>query len=263
MIDQHSLGKWWLLGLAAGLWLPATSAWTAAPALQPAVPLVQQFLSWLANPNVAYFLFVLGLLGLVGELTLPGAIFPGVTGTICLLLALVGLGQLPTNWGGAGLILAAIAMFLLDIKVPGHGLSIGGVVAFGLGSLLLFTPFWLLPPTGTETVSVSLSPWLILIMTVSVASLFVFGAAAGLQAQYRPLAMGRETLLGQVGTVRQALEPAGIVHVEGEEWSAISADGKPIAAGTRVQVVGTDGLTLRVEPMVDDLLGDRTLLDGI
>ena len=98
---------------------------------------------WLADPNVAYLLFVLGLLGLVGEVVTAGAVFPGVAGTICLVLTLVGLGQLPTNWAGAALILAGVVMFLLDLKIPGHALSMVGRLAFALGSLLLFTPFWM------------------------------------------------------------------------------------------------------------------------
>jgi membrane-bound serine protease (ClpP class) len=210
-----------------------------------------QFLAWLANPDVAYILFVIGLLGLVGEIVAPGATFPGVSGAICLVLGLVGLGQLPTNWGGTALITAAIVMFLLDIKVPGHGLSIGGVIAFALGSLLLFTPFWAVSPA--ETTVPSLSPWVILAMTLGVAAFFIFGAAAGLAAQGRPLVMGRGTLVGKIGTVRRTLDPEGIVHVEGEEWSARPADGFAgqgvIPVGTEVRVVNSEGLLLRVEPV--------------
>lgn len=235
--------------LAGGLMGHAPAAW-AAPAvswaaLQVPPPLLEQMLSFLANPNVAYLLFVLGLIGIVAELVTAGAVFPGVLGTICLILALVGLGQLPTNWAGAALILAGVVMFLLDIKVAGWGLSIGGVVAFALGSVLIFTPFWV-PPEGS---AVRLNPWLIVGTTGGVAAFFLLGLSAAVKAQLAPLAAGRQTVIGKVGTVRQPLRPTGIVHLEGEEWSAVAADGSEIPAGAAVRVVAVEGLTLRVEPV--------------
>jgi len=239
------------LALLAGSFLLSAAPAQAAPALQAGtpVPLFEQFLGVLANPNVAYFLFVLGLLGLVGELIAPGAVFPAVSGTICLVLGLVGLGQLPTNWGGAALIIAGVLMFLFDLKVPGHGLSVGGLIAFGLGSLLIFTPFWMVRPVAVPVVS--LNPFVILGTTLGVAVFFIFGAAVGLRAQNAPVAVGRETLLGKEGTVRIALDPGGIVHLGGEEFSAVSAGGKPIPSGAQVRVVATEGLKLRVEPVPD------------
>ncbi|MGC8781868.1 MAG: NfeD family protein, partial [Anaerolineae bacterium] len=97
-------------------------------AFQTPAPLLNQLLALLANPNVAYVLLVLGLLGLAAEVAAGGTVFAGVAGVICLILALVGLGQLPTNWAGAALLLAAVVMFVLDIHVSGFALSIGGVV---------------------------------------------------------------------------------------------------------------------------------------
>ena len=243
--------------LGAFVLLAVALFWLAGPAeatrfaQEPTerVPLFEQLLAFLAQPAVAYFLFVLGLLGLVGELVTPGAIFPAVAGTICLLLGLVGLGQLPTNWGGAALISAGVLMFLFDLKIPGHALSVGGVIAFLLGSLLIFTPFWTAQPFATRTVT--LSPWVILATTLGVAVFFTAGAYAALQAQKRPVAVGRETLIGKVGTVRQALRPDGIVHLEGEEYTALSCLGVEISEGASVRVVGTDGLKLQVEPVTN------------
>lgn len=233
--------------LAPGLLLLAGRVEAARLAQQPSVPLFEQILAMLAHPTVAYFLFVLGLLGLVGELITPGATFPAVLGTICLVLGLVGLGQLPTNWGGAALIIAGVLMFLFDLKVPGHGLSVGGIIAFSLGSLLIFTPFWAVRPIAVE--SATLNPWVILGTTLGMAVFFMAGAAVGLRAQNQPVAVGRETLLGKVGTVRQALRPEGIVHLEGEEYTALSTLGDEIGEGAAVRVVGVDGLKLQVEPI--------------
>jgi len=231
------------LALPAG----ATSAAAQAPA-----PLLDQLLAFLANPNVAYLLFVLGLLGLVAEVVTTGAVFPCVLGAISLILALVGLGSLPTNWGGAALILAGIIMLLLDIKVTGYGLTVGGLIAFALGSLLLFTPFWL--PVMPEAPAARLNPWVIVGTTAGVGAFFLLGLSAAIRAQFRPLAVGRQLVVGRIGVIRQALAPAGIVHVEGEEWSATSATGAALPVGASVRVVAVDGLTLKVEA-ADDISG--------
>ncbi|MCX6033231.1 MAG: hypothetical protein NT169_28605 [Chloroflexi bacterium] len=233
------------LSLLAGLPLALPAGAVSEVAAQAPVPLLDQFLALLANPNVAYFLFVLGLLGLVAEVVTAGAVFPGVLGAISLILALVGLGSLPTNWGGAALILAGVIMLVLDFKVTGYGLTVGGLIAFAIGSLLIFTPFW--TPLAPEALSVRLSPWVIVGTTAGVAAFFVMGLSAAIRAQFRPLAVGRQLVVGRIGTVRQALAPAGIVHLDGEEWSATSADGATLPVGASVQVLAVDGLTLKVE----------------
>jgi membrane-bound serine protease (ClpP class) len=218
------------------------------PGLQAQVPLLQNLRTFLANPNVAYFLLIVGLLGLVAEVVTPGAVLPGVVGVICLILALAGLGQLPTNWAGVALIAAGVTMFVLDLKVAGFGLSVGALIAFALGSILLFTPFWV---PATEASGVRLNPWLILGTTLGVAAFFFLGLSAAVRAQRRPIAVGRETLVGKTGVVRKPLRPAGIAHLQGEEWSAVSASGAEIPAGTIIRVVEVDGLSLRVEPVPD------------
>jgi membrane-bound serine protease (ClpP class) len=216
--------------------------------VQAQVPLLQNLLAFLANPNVAYFLLIVGLLGIVAEIVTAGAVLPGVIGVISLILALAGLGQLPTNWAGVALIAAAVIMFVLDLKVAGFGLSIGALIAFALGSLLIFTPFWV--PVG-EATGFRLNPWLILATTLGVAAFFFLGLSAAVRAQRRPIAVGRETLVGQVGVVRKPLRPTGIAHLQGEEWTAISSTGDEIPAGAVVRVVSMDGLSLRVERVAD------------
>ncbi len=210
------------------------------------VAFIDRFLAFLANPNVAYLLLVLGLLAVVAEFATPGAVAPGVSGAIMLILALYGLLRLPTNWLGPVLILTGVAMLLLDIKVAGFALSIGGVIAFLLGSLLIFTPPWAELPLAAAPVP-RLNPWLILTTTVAVSLFFVLGIAAAFRAQRRPVAVGRETLIGKTGAAREALSPTGIVHIEGEEWSAENVTGESIPAGARIRVVGYDGLRLQVQ----------------
>ncbi len=248
MIRLHFWGrKLSVLSLAVGTILVAASPALAGAAGQQQTPAnaLDSFLALLANPNVAYLLLVLGLLGIVAEAVTPGAGFPGVAGVLCLLLSFYGLLRLPTNWIGLGLIVAGIVMFLVDIKVAGWALSIGALVAFALGSLLIFTPFWI-EPSGAAPVA-RLNPWLIVGATGGVGAFFFLGLAAAVKAQFRPVAVGTETLVGQTGVVKQDLAPQGIVHVRGEEWSAVSAIGATLPAGTPIRVLSVDGLTLRVQ----------------
>ncbi len=210
------------------------------------IAFVDRFTTFLLNPDVAYLLLVLGLLALIAEFTTPGAVAPGVSGVILLILAFYGLLQLPTNWLGPALMVTGIVMLLLDIKVTGFALSVGGVVAFLLGSLLIFTPPWAQPPAPTAPTA-SLNPWLILATTAGVAVFFILGIAAALKAQRFPIATGRETLIGQVGVAIDTLNPAGSVRLEGEVWSAENHSGDAILPGTKVRVVGIDGLRLQVE----------------
>ncbi|NLE75802.1 MAG: nodulation protein NfeD [Chloroflexi bacterium] len=197
----------------------------------------------LVNPNIAYLLLTLGTIALVAELYNPGAILPGVTGVICLILAFVALGNLPVNWGGIGLILFSFALFVLDIKVAGFALSVAGVISFVLGSLLLFSPFG--TPTAPALPRVYVSPWLVGGMTTLLVGFLGLVITAGVRAHRRRSLMGAHLLPGKVGTAVSALAPHGVVQVQSETWSATALDG-PVDAGDAVEVVGSDGLRLQV-----------------
>jgi membrane-bound serine protease (ClpP class) len=228
--------------------------------------IIDRVLGVVVNPDLAYIMLVLGILGIIFELTSPGAIAPGVAGAIALLIAFVSFGSLPTNIGGILFIVLAVVLFIVDIKAPTHGfLTAGGVVAFLLGSLLLFPP-WRGPVAAaaravaaTKTgaagaggtagqpfaVTVSISPAVIGIMTVLITAFFVFVLGKGIGAQGRKVTFGVETLPGTAGVAVTDLSPAGLVQMSGEQWSAV-AEGGAISAGERVEVVGRDGLKLRV-----------------
>ena len=223
-----------LLG-ACGVLLAGCSG-AASIADPTGVAFVDRLLAFLASPNVAYLLLVLGLLAIIAEVTTPGATAPGVAGAIMLILALYGLLQLPTNWLGPVLIVAGVVMLLLDIKVTGFALSIGGLIAFALGSLLIFPPPWASVPPGAAPVS-RVDPWLIAAMTVGVGLFFVFGIAAVLKAQRRPVAVGRETMIGKTGIARGHAEPDRLCPLEGEEWSADSVEESGSGWGTRAAAV--------------------------
>ncbi len=99
----------------------------------------ERLFSVLANPNIAYLLMALGALGLYVEISHPGGILPGVVGVIFLLLGLYSVSVLPVSWAGVALIFVALMLFILEVKVASYGLlTVGGVISFVLGSLMLF-----------------------------------------------------------------------------------------------------------------------------
>lgn len=200
----------------------------------------EQFLNRLAHPNIAYVLWTLALVGLVFEVTHPGTIFPGIVGAVCLILALFAFSALPINWAGAILMVLGIGLLLAEIKVPSHGvLTIGGVVAFVLGSLMLIdSP---IPELRVPIV-------LILTVTAATAGFFIFAIAYGLRAQRRRVDTGQEGMIGRVGKVKRELDPEGTVFVRGEYWNA-RTDGDSIPAGRKVRVVHVDDMELVVEPV--------------
>ncbi len=196
----------------------------------------------LVDPNIAYVLLSLGTIALVAEFYHPGAILPGVTGAVSLILAFVALGSLPVNWGGIALIALAVILFVLDIQVSGFALTVAGAIAFVLGSLLLFSPFGGQEPPAPQ---LRVSPWLLITMTVLIVGFFGLALGAGVRAHRRQALMGEQALLGRRGVAQTALDPSGVVWLLGEEWTALAEDG-PIEPGAKVDVLSVDGLRLRV-----------------
>jgi membrane-bound serine protease (ClpP class) len=205
--------------------------------------LPQQVLHAIADPNIAYLLFVIGIIGLVAEFYHPGAIFPGVTGSICLILAFVAFGSLPVNWGGVALVALAVVLFILDIKVAGYALSIGGAIAFILGSLMIFSP---LAPVSPAVPSLVVSRPLIVVMTIAITAFFVFALSAGIRAQRARVVSGMHALVGATGVATSDLDSQGTVQVKSELWSAVADGAGTIRKGERVTVVAVEGVKLKV-----------------
>ena len=204
----------------------------------------ERFLQVLVDPNIAYLLFTIGTYALIAEVYSPGAVVPGVVGAICLVLAFVAFGALPVNWGGLALLVVAAALFVAEVKVASHGLlAVGGLVAFVLGSLLLFAPFAPEPLGAT----VSLNLWLVAAVAVASVALFGWILRQGLAARTRP-AFWEPPRAGDLAVAETALQPAGSVHLRGESWSAEAQSGT-IQAGAPVRVVARQGLKLVVEPV--------------
>ena len=211
---------------------------TRGAAIQPiGIGFRDRVLNIITDPNVAYVLMMLGMLGLFFELSTPGAILPGVIGGISLILAFFAFQSLPISYAGLLLILFGVVLLIAEVKVTSHGvLAVGGVVAMLLGSLMLF---------DTPTAELRVSWWVILPTVGVTAAVFVVALAAGLRALARRPITGAAGMVGGTGVARSALDPTGDVLVQGELWRAVAEDG-PIAIGETVRVTAIDGLTLKV-----------------
>jgi len=201
-----------------------------------------RFLALISDPNVAYILMMVGMLGIFFELSNPGVILPGIIGGISLILAFFAFQSLPVNWAGLLLILFGVVLLIAEIKVVSHGvLTIGGVVAMVLGSLMLYDA----PETGLRV------SWLVILPTVAAtAGLVVWAVSAGLRALYRRPSTGAQSMIGAIGVARMRLDPEGQVLVQGELWRAIAENGS-VDAGEAVRVTAMDGLTLKVVRAAD------------
>jgi membrane-bound serine protease (ClpP class) len=195
------------------------------------------------RPEVMFILMMIAMYGIIGELSNPGAILPGVLGAIALVLTLYMSTILPVNVAGMALIVLALALFAIDVFAPSHGvLTIGGVVSFLIGSLMLF---------DRNDPAFRLSLAYIIPATVVTALFFMFVVGKGLSAQRLPVRAGRETMIGQKVEALSTIDGTqGQVFIEGEYWSAVSDT--PVEKGQFVEVVGVQGLTLRVIPVRSD-----------
>jgi membrane-bound serine protease (ClpP class) len=213
-----------------------TLATRGAPVRPIEIGFRDRFLNVITDPNVAYVLMMLGMLGLFFELSNPGVILPGVIGGISLILAFFAFQSLPINYAGLLLIAFGIVLLVAEIKIVSHGvLAIGGIVAMALGSLMLFDA----PELGFR-----ISWWVIAPTVGATAGLFLFVLTAGVRAMARRPMLGASGLMGQTAVARGPLTPEGHVAVQGELWRAV-ADG-PVDDGAPVRIVAVDGLTLRV-----------------
>jgi membrane-bound serine protease (ClpP class) len=201
--------------------------------------LVEQLLSILINPNIAFLLLTIGVQAILIEISAPGGWAAGFIGALCLALAAYAFGVLPFNWLGLLLIGTAFVLFVLDIKAPTHGaLTAAGAGTFIAGALILFNA----PATSPYG---RLSVPLVVAVSVMLALFFAFVIAKALRAQRPRPTTGKEGLTGRVGVVKVRLDPTGSILVAGERWQATS-DEAPIEAGERVEVVSVQGLRLRV-----------------
>jgi len=213
-----------------------------------------RLLSVITDPNIAYILMMLGMYGLFFELWNPGYVLPGVIGGICLLLALFAFQVLPVSYAGLALIVLGVSFMVAEVFVPSFGaLGIGGVIAFAIGSVILF---------DTDMPGFGVSPWLIAAVVIVSALFFMAVVMLAVKAHRRPVVSGSEEMPGARGEAitdfteergraggHAAGEPryVGRVRAHGEEWQARAA--VQLSEGNEIRVTGREGLVLLVEPM--------------
>ena len=202
----------------------------------------QKILGLFSDPNIAYILLMIGIYGIMFELYNPGAIFPGVTGGISLIMAFYSLHTLPVNYAGLALIFFAVLLFVLEIKVASHGLlTIGGVLSLVMGSVMLID-------TESTLEVIKISWQVILAIVILTTAFFVFAIAFAIKAQRKKPTTGIEGIIGETGEVVSDLNPEGQVNVHGEVWSAESPDGY-IKKGSKVKVSQINNLKLIVQKL--------------
>jgi len=199
--------------------------------------LAERILQIISHPNMAYILLTLASIGLITEVSNPGLIFPGVIGGICLFLAFYSLGVLNAYWAGLLLILLAFGLFVTEIFVPAYGiLTTGAVISLVTGSLILFSE---------SEASMQFDKILIVFVAVFLAGFVAFLVWAAVRGQKRKVTTGREGMIGQVAEVKIALNPTGMVMVEGELWKAELREGQA-QPGEKVFIQKVDNLKLIV-----------------
>lgn len=198
----------------------------------------QEILSVLMDPNIAFLLFAIGALCIYFEFNHPGAIIPGVVGFIAILLAIYALDMLPFRSIAVVLILSAFVFFALEAKFQTHGaLATGGAVMMILGALLL---------VDGPIPEMRVKWWTALSVTIPLALITVFLMTIALKARRNKIVTGEQGLIGQIGTARSALTPAGKVFVHGELWDAVA--NANVDVGQTVIVRNVQNLVLQVEP---------------
>jgi membrane-bound serine protease (ClpP class) len=194
----------------------------------------------IADPNIAYFLLLLGIAGIYFELSTPGAVLPGVAGAVSLVLGAWAMQLLSVNVTGLLLILLAILFFTLEIFVVSSGaLAIAGLVALFIGSVMVF---------NQPEIGLIINWWIFLPLFLSFSAGVLLLVFVVVRSTRRKTLSGMEGLVGETGTVERAISEgrSGKVFVHGELWDA-SASG-PVPAGARVVVTGVEGMKLNVKP---------------
>ena len=195
-----------------------------------------RLLNTLINPNLLTLLFLAGLAGIGYEIFHPGVVLPGALGLVALITALFGFSVLPVSWAGVILLLAGVALLVVDLHVTSHGaLTVAGLIALALGAIFLFQN----APSPYHT-----SKPLVITTAVVLGSVWAFAVGKAWQVRHKPVTVAPELIAGAVGEVRQD----GLVFVNGELWQARTPSGEQLRPGEKVLVESLDGLVLTVRP---------------
>jgi membrane-bound serine protease (ClpP class) len=206
-------------------------------------------LDLLADPNIAFVLFMIGALGVAVELIHPNLV-TGIVGSLALVLAFIGFGGLPVNVAGLLLLAFGFVLFVLEAQIVSHGLlTLGGIACVALGGSVLYTG-----PVSPTMPVIAVAPPLLIVVTVAVAVLMALIAVAALRSRRMTGTTGTVGVAipkGSPGIVQAPLAPAGTAHLGGETWSARTADERTLPRDTPIRLVRFEGLTAIVEPDPD------------
>jgi membrane-bound serine protease (ClpP class) len=222
---------------------------TAGAALQDinAGP-VDTLYNLLLDPNITFLLFIVAMIGIFVEISHPGAILPGVTGGIALLLFLFAAGSLSPNWVGLALMVLAFVLLVLDVRLPTHGvLTVGAVISLIFGALLFFN-------SGGPYQGAQVNPILVYAMGGLVGLVGIYVVSIIVRTRRRPVSTGREGMIGATVIATTLLQPDGRVSYGGEDWAAVLDEpSASVDPGTELRVVAVEGLVLHVQPVFDRL----------
>ncbi|MCP5496321.1 MAG: nodulation protein NfeD [Leptospiraceae bacterium] len=199
----------------------------------------QNFLKLVTNPNIAYILMMIGMLGIIAEIQYPGSVFPGVAGAICLILGLYSMSTLSLSYAGIGLVMVGLVCFVLEVSIISYGLlSIAGIISIVMGSLMLAN-------SGDQIAKLSLS--VVLFTSFGMAAILTFISYKAVQALRLKPNSGDDYLKKLVGKAETDInQNSGSIFINGEIWSA-HTDGETITKGSSVSVESRTGLNLKVK----------------
>ncbi len=198
----------------------------------------ETFMKVIGHPNIVYILMMIGFYGIIFEVTHPGAVYPGVIGAICLIIAFLSSHIIPINIGGLILILLAFIMFFLETRVASYGiLTAGGVVLLVIGSLMF---------VDTHDPSFKVSLEIIIPVVAFTIAFFIVVLSSLVSLRKKKVTTGVQGIMNLSAKVVEDIAPEGTVFVNGEYWKAISEKGEVILKGEKVKIVGVDGLILKV-----------------
>ncbi len=209
---------------------------------------VDTLYSLLLDPNVIFLLFIVAMIGIFVEVSHPGAILPGVAGSIALLLFLFAAGSLSPNWAGLALMVLAFVLLILDVKLTTHGvLTAGAVISLIFGALLFFN-------SGGPYQGPQINPILVFAMGGLVGLVGIYVVTMIVRTRRQPVNTGMEGMIGATVITSTPLQPVGRVKYKGEDWEAILDEpSASVDPGTEVRIVAIEGLLLHVQPVVDRL----------
>lgn len=239
-------------GVRLETWDDEAAEGTGAPSVTirfQSMNVMERLLHAITNPDVAYFLLLVGMFGIIFELYNPGIGLAGILGGVCLLLGFYALSVLPTNWAGVLLLVLAVAFFLVDLHTAGLGIwTIGGTAALIAGGLLLFAG----AAAALRVSNLSIAGAVVLTLLF-----FISVMTAALRVRLRKPVTGEEGIIGMVGEAKTDIAPEGTVMTKGALWRARTME-TGIAAGAKVKIMASEGLVLLVEPLHESHVGTGT-----